>query len=131
MRHFTAVFLALTVAFYASYPVAPAYAYQEAASDIPLVVIRYNQKRVYYDRQLFNAASKALDIKPSARFSLVSFVPQYGSSRAKDKLHASAVQQTNKLIADFKEMGVPKDRINVSRELVDDTRHHEVYIYVD
>ena len=100
-------------------------------SDVPLMVIRYNQKRVYYDRQLYNAATKALEIKPSVQFSLVSFVPQFGSDRNKKKMMNESIVQTNKLVGELRQMGLPKNRISVSREIVADSRHHEIYIYVD
>jgi hypothetical protein len=102
-----------------------------AQSDSPLMVIRFNQQRVYYDRQLYTAATKALEIKPSVRFSVVSFVPQFGSDNEKKALMNSAVAQTNKLVSELQQMGLPKDRIAVSREIVGDSRHHEIYLYVD
>ncbi len=100
-------------------------------SDVPLMVIRYNQKRVYYDRQLYNAATKALEIKPSVQFSIVSFVPQFGDDSNKETLMNQAGAQTNKLVSELRQMGLPQDRISVSREIVGDSRHHEIYIYVD
>jgi hypothetical protein len=111
---------------------APSNAYaQGAQSDIPLLVLRYNQPRIYYDKQLYAAVSKAVAIKPDVRFSLVSFVPANGSDDRQEQMAALASQQTNQVVAALKNMGVPQSRVNVSRETMSDARYHEIYMYVD
>lgn len=134
MRVIIATLLVLVTAFITQSQPAHAqqYAgYSQPANDIPLLVIRYNQQRVYYEKQLFNAATKALDIKPSVVFSIVSFVPQFGSSSQQKRLEKASSQQINQLVGKLREMGLPRDRINVSTEKVSDARHHEIYVYVD
>lgn len=118
-------------------PPAPSYAQMQMAaansraSDIPLMVVRYNQRRVYYNKQLYNAASKALRIKPETHFSLVSFVPQYGDESEQENLRNASSQQIAEFAGHLKQMGVPQDRISVTREMVGDARYHEIYLYVD
>ncbi len=102
-----------------------------AQSDIPLLVLRYNQPRIYYDKQLYAAVSKAVAIKPEVVFSIVSFVPANGSEDRQEQMAVIAAQQTNQLVAAMKNMGIPQNRINVSRETVNDARYHEIYMYVD
>jgi uncharacterized protein YggE len=96
-----------------------------AQSDVPLLVLRYNQPRIYYDKQLYSAVSKAVAIKPTVTFSLVSFVP------AGDGAESAANAQTNAVVASLQRMGIPRNHINVSNQSVDDSRYHEIYLYVD
>jgi hypothetical protein len=98
-----------------------------AQNDIPLMVLRYNQPRIYYDKQLYTAISKAVAIKPEVRFSLVSFVPEQGG----EAMEQTASGQTAKLVASLKQMGIPQSRITVSSEKVNDAPYHEIYLYVD
>ena len=93
-------------------------------SNTPLMVIRYNQPKVFYQRQLYNAVSRAVAIKPSVVFDVVSFTPA-----AADKAKSS--QQTSALVGDMVSVGIPQERIHVSEQPVDDSRTHEIYIYVD
>lgn len=102
-----------------------------AQEDVPLVIVRYNQERVYYDRQLYRAASRALEIKPGATFTVVSFVPQPASQRQQQRMQRLASKQTNQFVSDLVQMGIPRERIQVSREPVRDSRYHEIYLYVD
>lgn len=104
---------------------------QAPVNDIPLVVIRYNQPRIYYDKQLYNAISKAVKIKPSVTLSLVSFIPENGSEDRRERVKNLAEKQLSKLMVDLRKMGIPRDRISVSKEYVPDARYHEVYLYVD
>jgi hypothetical protein len=98
-----------------------------AQSEVPLLVLRYNQPRIYYDKQLYTAVSKAVAIKPEVRFSVVSFVPEQGG----EEMEKTATAQTNALIGSLHQMGIPQNRISVSREIVNDAPYHEIYLYVD
>jgi hypothetical protein len=98
-----------------------------AQNDVPLLVLRYNQPRIYYDKQLYTAVSKAVAIKPEVRFSIVSFVPDQGG----EAMQQAATAQTNALIASLQKMGIPASRISVSSEKVNDAPYHEIYLYVD
>ncbi len=123
-----ALMLSLTLPHYAAHATnAPS----ASNNDIPLVVIRYNQPRIYYDKQLYNAISKAIKIKPSVTLSLVSFIPENGSDERKERVKTLADRQIGKLIVDLRKMGIPRDRVSVSKEYVSDARYHEVYMYVD
>jgi hypothetical protein len=125
--------LALSLSLIAAHP-ASAQGYGQsnnAEADSPLVIIRYNQPRIYYDRQLYNAVQRAINIKPSVQFSVVSFVPQIGSEDQRERIRSKAASQTRKFLYDLKQMGIPRDRINITREVVRDARYHEIYLYVD
>jgi uncharacterized protein YggE len=99
-----------------------------AQSEVPLMVVRYNQARIYYDKQLYNVTKKAVSIKPDVNFSIVSFVPKANDQEAFD---AAAHNQVAKFVKDLRKMGVPASNINVTTKHVSDARHHELYLYVD
>lgn len=102
-----------------------------APSQVPLVVIRYNQPKVFYQRQLYNAIAKAVAIKPDVTFEVVSFVPSTGQSAQDESFARRAQNQTATLLKDMTGMGIPPQRVRVSKEAVQDARQHEIYIYVD
>ena len=96
----------------------------------PLVVIRFNQRQVYYERQLFTALEQAVAVKPSVLFEVVSYVPTGQDERAQADLFARAQAETNRVLGSFAEMGVPAERIQVSTERDGSLKHHEVHIFV-
>jgi hypothetical protein len=102
-----------------------------AQSDVPLMIVRYNQPRIYYDKQLYNVAQKAINIKPEVIFSVVSFVPKAGEYGDQDTIDEAAEKQTAIFVAKLKQMGIPLKQINISKEYAPDARHHEIYLYVD
>lgn len=102
-----------------------------APSQVPLVVIRYNQPKVFYQRQLYNVVAKAVAIKQDVTFEVVSFVPVSDDSSRSESMAQRAQGQTAALLKDMTAMGIPAQRIRVSREAVQDARQHEIYIYVD
>lgn len=100
------------------------------AADTPLIVIRFNQRRVYYEQPLFTAVSRAVEVKPDVRFHLVAFVPATGDS-AKDK---SMMAQSSRHLSDITQalisMGIPQPQITASSELASGLNHDEVHIFV-
>ncbi len=102
-----------------------------AQSETPLMVLRYNQPRIYYDKQLYNVVKKAVAIKPEVAFSVVSFVPKATSENVQDSLDNAARQHLNKFVADLRAMGIPQERINITNDYAPDARFHELYLYVD
>ncbi len=46
----------------------PAVEAAESDQSPPLVTIRFNQPRVYFDQQLYSAISKAIAVKPEVTF---------------------------------------------------------------
>jgi hypothetical protein len=131
---FIALFVASSLPFVS--PVA-AQGYQQgfqpvnATSQTPLMVIRYNQPKVFYQRQLYNAVARAVAIKSDVVFEVVSFIPGSGQSSRDEAATNRAQQQTAALLKDMTGMGIPPQRIRVTRETAADARQHEIYIYVD
>ncbi len=99
-----------------------------ASADIPLVVIRFNQRKVYFEQQLYNAVSRAVAIKPTVLLEVVSFVPTGTSNRSVTE--DMAKRNLSNVIQTLTKMGVPRERINVVNERSAALRYHEVHIYV-
>lgn len=102
-----------------------------AGNEIPLVVIRFNQRKVFYERPLYNAVSKAVAIKPNVVLDVVSFVPQTPSEDSQEKMNQMAASQQSAVIGTLRSIGIPANQIRASRDIAPDTQFHEVYIYVE
>ena len=96
----------------------------------PLVVIRFNQPRVYFDQQLYGAIAKALEIKPELSLDVVSLSPSVGNAETDQKWHAVAGRNTRTVIDAMKEMGVPMNRINVIGKSQAGLHYDETQVFV-
>ena len=125
------ILLSLFIAFAATQPrVTSAYAQIAPVANKPLVVIRFNQRQVYYENQLFTALDRAVAVKPSVLFEVVSYVPTGRDERASADLAARAQANLNRVLGSLGEMGVPASRIQVTTERDGALKHQEVHIYV-
>ena len=97
---------------------------------MPLVVIRFNQRSVYYEQQLYNAVSRAVEIKPSVRFELVSYMPHTGNPDADQRLANQATTNLQRVANSFIEMGVPRQRLTITSEPRRNMRYDEVHVFV-
>lgn len=96
----------------------------------PLVIIRFNQPRVYYDQQLYNAVSKAVAAKPEVMFDIVSYAPETGNAQADASWQATASHNTRAVVANLQQMGVPMSRISVSGQRMAGIRYDETHVFV-
>lgn len=101
-----------------------------SASEIPLVVIRFNQQRVRYSKQLYTAISRAVSIKPSVSFELVSYIPATNSKDQNIKHQNKASSEVAGIMKTLTSMGIPKNRIKVSKQPDDGIKFHESHLYV-
>ena len=99
---------------------------QRDHNNTPLMVIRFNQRHVYFQRPLYTAVSRALEVKPSVRFTLVSVVPTHGGSVN----HRKAEANLGQVLRNMREMGIPSSRITVNRRSSAAARSSEVHLYV-
>ena len=95
-----------------------------------LVVVRFNQPRVYFDQQLYSAISKAVAIKPEVTFEVVSYAPATGNPQADQRWQSIAGRNTKTVIAAMTNMGVPMERISVSGESQAGLRYDETHVFV-
>lgn len=115
----------------AAYQAAPAPSPAAAAAptvshlNVPLVVIRFNEPRIYFERPLYNALRKALETKPGVRLNVINYFPTTNQN-----LVDEAEANLNKVMKVLQEMGMPLNRIGVSSEPASDLKNSEVHIYV-
>lgn len=96
----------------------------------PLVIIRFNQARVYYDQQLYKAISQAVAIKPDVMIDVVSFAPQTNDTSIDRQWQAAASTHTQQVVTTLQNIGVPMSRISVSGQRMAGIRSDETHIFV-
>lgn len=79
-----------------------AYADMAPETRTPLVVIRFTERNVYYEKALYNAVAKAVETKPDVVFDVVA-MPGLRSSTANN--HSDQVARS------IEQMGIPAGRI--------------------
>ena len=127
MTHFSRFFAILLLA--TSF-VVPSISMAQNQGSQPLVIIRFNQPRVYFDQQLYGAISKALEIKPDLMLDVVSIAPSLGNEQADKKWQALAGRNTRTVIDAMKAMGVPADRMTVTGQSQTGLRYDETHVFV-
>ena len=90
----------------------------------PLMIIRFNQRKVYFERSLYEAVERAVEVKPGVRFTLVSMVP--GEEASSD----TADRNAGKIVKALNDMGVPSSRIDVQRKTDNSVDTGEVHVFV-
>lgn len=96
----------------------------------PLVVLRFNQERVYYEQPLFQAIEKAVAVKPGVMFDVVSVTPSTGNPQTDMAWQQTASRNARSVVASMQQMGVPLSRMNISGQRQAGLQSDEVYIYV-
>jgi hypothetical protein len=96
----------------------------------PLVLIRFNQRSVYYDRQLYMAVSRAVEVKPGVMFEVVSFVPNSGDAKRDSEWKKTSAAHAKQVIDSLNQMGVPASRISYNVQNQQGLRFDEVHIFV-
>ena len=103
---------------------------QVSAAEIPLVVIRFNQQNVRYSKQLYTAISRAVEIKPSVSFELVSYIPATGNQGLNIKHQKRASSEVAGIMKTLTSMGIPSSRIKHSKQPDGEIKFHESHLYV-
>lgn len=108
----------------------PAHAEYGNAEMKPLVVIRFNQPRVYYDRELYSAVSQAVAAKPDVMFDIVSNAPSTGDSGTDSQWIKTASHNTQAVVASMQKIGVPMARMHITGQAQAGLRFDETRVYV-
>jgi len=96
----------------------------------PLVVIRFNQRYVHYEQQLYKAMQQAVAIKPELMVDVVSYSPETGDSDLNEQWQQAASVHTQKVVATLQQMGVPRSRIAVTGQRLNGIKTDETHIFV-
>ena len=96
----------------------------------PLVTIRFNQPRVYFDKQLYAAVSQAVAIKPDVTFDVVSLAPATGNPQIDAQWQQVASHNTQAVLAVMRNIGVPLGQIRVTGRSQAGLVHDETQLFV-
>lgn len=92
----------------------PLHSLAQVQAPTPLVTIRFNQPRVYFDKQLYAAVSQAVAIKPDVTFDVVSLAPATGNPQIDAQWQQVASHNTQAVLAVMRNIGVPLNQIRVT-----------------
>lgn len=102
----------------------------ETPASTPLVVLRFNQERVYYEQALYQAIEKAVKIKPGVMFDIVSYAPNTGQADLDARWQQVANAHAQAVIASMQQMGVPLSRMTISGQRQNGLTADELHIFV-
>lgn len=91
-----------------------------------VLVIRFNQKHVYFENALKKVVDKVSAIKPNASYEIQSIVPDdSGDTNARQYL-----ENLRGVVAAFNQLGISKGRISVRTDVTDIVKSQEINIFV-
>lgn len=103
----------------------------QAASTVPLAIVRFNQPEIYYEQQLARAVQAAIRTKPTVVFDVISFVPQANESSAdQPTIDKASAAQSQHVISTLKQLGLKPNQYTYSKQSTPQIRYHEVQIFV-
>lgn len=105
------------------------YNYQ-SPQEKPLLVIRFIDAEINFHQYLYDAVGRALQIKPTAFFDLVSLVPERQQEYKNKKYQKEAETNMALVLQRFEEMGVGKSNIRITYQSEKNVNMNEVYIFV-
>lgn len=96
----------------------------------PLLIVRYNQRTVYYNKALYMAVSKAVEAKPDVTFRVLSLVPQTHNEQRDNAFLQASQAHTRRFMQDMQGMGVPQSRIQMSTQRSSAIDYDEIHLHV-
>ena len=101
-----------------------------AATQKPLMVIRYNQENIYYQTPLYNAVSKTLQVKPTAQFTFVSKVPVTGQPEKDSRAEEQAHTNWQNVLQTLNDIGLPEKQMTMRFEKSNKVLNNEILVFV-
>lgn len=101
-----------------------------AHADKPVMVIRFNQPRVNYEMQLYSILQKALDIKPEAKFEVVSLIPSIGSEAIDYENKVVASENGKQFLKTVDDIGLPRERIDLNYQGSTEVSSNELRVFI-
>jgi hypothetical protein len=96
----------------------------------PLLLIRYNQEYVHFNRALRQAVANAEHLRPGVTYRVVSVVPQPRRGVA-EVASATASERLKKVTAAMAELGVSNERIKTASEKSKAVSSQEIRVFVE
>lgn len=101
------------------------------AERTPLLVIRFNQRHVYFQRALKQAVESAERAKPGAFYDVVSVVPGGGSASQNQRINEDSVANLNAVVQELQSLGVQAERIHTSSQPGVGVTSQEIQLFVN
>jgi hypothetical protein len=101
-----------------------------AATGRPLVTIRFDRPNVNYEQALYQAARKALEVRPNAAFDVVGVAPASGTAAQVALNGDIARTNADRVVRSLLSMGLPADRVSTGQTNDAGIQANEVRIYV-
>jgi hypothetical protein len=99
-------------------------------SGLPLVVIRFDDPDIDYEKTLFDAVGTTVDKKPGATFGLVAVSP-IGKNEGETRINSSKVKKyAERVLRSLVSFGLPSKKVALSAKTSGDVVVPEVHIYV-
>ena len=99
-------------------------------SGLPLVVIRFDDPDIDYEKTLFDAIGTTVDKKPGANFGLVAVAP-IGKNEGETRINSSKVKKyAERVLRSLVSFGLPSKKVALSAKTSGDVVVPEVHIYV-
>ena len=99
-------------------------------SGLPLVVIRFDDPDIDYEKTLFDAIGVTVDKKPGATFGLVAVAP-IGKNDGETRINSSKVKKyAERVLRSLVSFGLPSKKVALSAKTSGDVVVPEVHIYV-
>lgn len=116
---------------FASVVTAPVAAMDTKEASRPLLVVRFNQEHVYYQRALKQAVEGAEKARPGVSYHLVSTLPTGNRKGAMRPSAEQAKANVSALVDTMKKLGVDASRIKTESANSASAMSQEVRIYVE
>lgn len=100
-----------------------------AAPSNAILTIRFDQKKVDFQQDLYAALNKALQAKPAASFRVVAVSPTQGSAAAVQSVQGEAHKHAQDVLKAMTGMGVPAARVTISSSTDPSVSASEVRVY--
>jgi len=97
---------------------------------LPLVVIRFDDPDINYEKTLFDAIGTTVDKKPDANFGLVAVAP-IGKNEGETRINSSKVKKyAERVLRSLVSFGLPSKKVALTAKTSGDVVVPEVHIYV-
>jgi len=97
---------------------------------LPLVVIRFDDPNIDYEKTLYDAIGITVDKKPDASFGLVAVAP-IGKNEGETRINASKVKKyAERVLRSLVSFGLPSKKVALSAKTSGDVVVPEVHIFV-
>ena len=103
---------------------------QASAEESPLMVVRFNQDYVSYDRQLEKAVNMAVNTKDSVFFDVVSIIPETNDNKQNKLLKKTAEYRADQMVENIQGAGIAPEKIRLTYQNSKLAKNNEVHIFV-